>query len=318
MFKHNNISKCFLRYALIVLMLPAAAFAEIHSDPNQTDRVLIGNVDGSHIRASLGDTVMLPIWIWNDENAGGFCVPLKMPSAYIGTIIGCNTYGTIHQWDILYFNDPLPDEPSPGFTTMCLWGQYCSLVIPYDQWVPLNTNGAWEKIADIIIVIAGNPALLGTTASIVQGFYPPFADLYFNSTNGDWTWFPMFTPGYIDLGYAYLPGDANMGNGAWPPAVTGSDLTYLVNFFKSYPCCPGCLLNGFWAAGDINGDCVILGSDVTRLQNYFRGTATISYCPGYPPLWPTTSALPPTRPVNWPNCGSTLLRANLIPSSKAN
>lgn len=37
-----------------------------------------------------------------------------------------------------------------------------------------------------------------------------------------------------DLKYEYLPGDANMGNGAWPPSVTGSDITYMVNYFKSY------------------------------------------------------------------------------------
>ena len=316
MIKDKRNSRIFTTLALITLALTNIAFAEIHSDPNQTDRFLIGNVDGTHIRANLGD-MMIPIWIWNDENAGGFCVPINMPSAYAGNIIGCNTYGTIHQWDILYFNEPLPDEPSPGLTTMCLWGQYCSMTIPPEQWVPLNTNGNWEKIADIVIVIANNQELVGTTASILQGFYPPFADMYMNSTDAEWTWFPMFTPGYIDLGYSYLPGDANMGNGAWPPAITGADLTYMVNYFKSYACCPGCLLNDFYAAGDINGDCVVMGSDVTRFQNYFRGTTTISYCPNYYPLWQSPLDCPPSPPAGWPNCGSSVINSKIIPSAKA-
>lgn len=118
--------------------------------------------------------------------------------------------------------------------------------------------------------------------------------------------------------FEYLPGDANMGNGVWPPRVTGSDVTYMVNYFKSYPCCPGCKLDGFWASGDINGDCAILGSDVTRLQNYFRGIATISYCPDYPPAWPTIPELPPSAPPGWPNCDVTTVSKIIIPGHSVN
>ncbi len=104
------------------------------------------------------------------------------------------------------------------------------------------------------------------------------------------------------LDFAYFPGDANMSAGVWPPAVTGSDVTYLVNYFGGIT--PGCDLNGFYCSGDANGDCQVLGSDVTALVNYLIGIGPISYCEDYPPTWPTPGDLPPNAPDGWPNCES--------------
>jgi len=95
----------------------------------------------------------------------------------------------------------------------------------------------------------------------------------------------------------YLPGDVNMAEGAWPPAATSPDVTYLVNFFRGMPTSHSCLLNGFWCSADANGDCNIISSDVTKLVNVFRGLTTISYCADYPP-----AELPPSEPPGWPNC----------------
>lgn len=103
-------------------------------------------------------------------------------------------------------------------------------------------------------------------------------------------------------GNQYLPGDANMYNGVWPPNVIGSDVTYLVNFFRGLPATPSCLLGGFYCAADVNGDCRVIGSDVTRLVSYFRGIATIIYCPDYEPAWPTPQDCPEEAPSGWPNC----------------
>ncbi|MCP4580397.1 MAG: hypothetical protein GY839_02175 [candidate division Zixibacteria bacterium] len=99
---------------------------------------------------------------------------------------------------------------------------------------------------------------------------------------------------------AYLPGDANMSNGFWPPLVVGSDVTHLVNYFRtlSVPC----PLSGFYCSADINGDCSVFGSDVTRLVNYFRGSVDISYCPVYEPAWQTPDNVPQEVPPGWPNC----------------
>ena len=93
-----------------------------------------------------------------------------------------------------------------------------------------------------------------------------------------------------------------MANGAWPPMVIGSDVTFLVNYFRGFETSPPCSLGGFWASADANGDCNIIGSDVTRLVGYFRGLSDLLYCPDYEPAWPTTDGLPVEAPVGWPNC----------------
>jgi hypothetical protein len=102
--------------------------------------------------------------------------------------------------------------------------------------------------------------------------------------------------------YDYLPGDANMSNGIWPPVLIGSDVTYLVGYFRGLN--PGCKIGNplFYCSGDANGDCQIIGSDVTKLVSYFRGIAAIEYCPDYVPLWPTPDDLPTEGPSGWPNC----------------
>jgi hypothetical protein len=97
-----------------------------------------------------------------------------------------------------------------------------------------------------------------------------------------------------------------MGNGVWPPATNGMDVTYIVNYFKGIT--PGCFLDGFWASADINGDCLVRGSDATRLAAYLKGNATLIYCPNYPPAWPTTSDLPTSAPSGWPNCDARLIK----------
>ncbi|MCP4582300.1 MAG: hypothetical protein GY839_11860 [candidate division Zixibacteria bacterium] len=100
--------------------------------------------------------------------------------------------------------------------------------------------------------------------------------------------------------YEYLPGDANMPNGIWPPAVIGADVTYLVNYFRALN--GPCLLDDSFASADANGDCLVIGSDVTKLVTYFRGLTSLSYCIDYEPAWHDASELPPSSPSGWPNC----------------
>lgn len=65
----------------------------------------------------------------------------------------------------------------------------------------------------------------------------------------------------IITGEEFLPGDAN-GDGF----VRGSDVTYLVGYFKGTAPAPDPYLSG-----DANGDCTVNGSDVTYLVRYFKG-----------------------------------------------
>ncbi len=60
---------------------------------------------------------------------------------------------------------------------------------------------------------------------------------------------------------SFIAGDAN-GSGQ----VSGSDVTYLVSYFKGNVQAPQPYL-----AGDANGDCLVNGADVTYLVIYFKG-----------------------------------------------
>jgi len=107
---------------------------------------------------------------------------------------------------------------------------------------------------------------------------------------------------FRDFAYAYLPGDVNMYNGDWPPSTIGSDVTYLVNYFRGIETSRPCRFEGFWASADANGDCNVIGSDVTKLVTYFRGAGILYNCIDFEPLWPTPDALPEEAPEGWPNC----------------
>ena len=115
----------------------------------------------------------------------------------------------------------------------------------------------------------------------------------------------------------YLPGDANMYNGSWPPQVIGSDVTYLVNYFRALPTNPSCLVGGNYAAADVNGSCSIIGSDVTRLVNYFRGSGLIETCPDWEPCWHNSGELPPSAPAGWPNCETPMVTKTVPGSSSS-
>ncbi|MCP4582439.1 MAG: hypothetical protein GY839_12580 [candidate division Zixibacteria bacterium] len=104
-------------------------------------------------------------------------------------------------------------------------------------------------------------------------------------------------------GLSYLPSDVNMAYGIWPPQVIGGDVTYFVNYFRGMPSSVPCPLDGFWCSADVNGDCIIIGSDVTRLVHVFRtGGDLYRYCADYPPAWLTPDDLPVEAPEGWPNC----------------
>jgi hypothetical protein len=124
-------------------------------------------------------------------------------------------------------------------------------------------------------------------------------------SNGEWSDAYGCDPAFCLIGsefngYAYLPGDANMINGQWPPTIIGGDVTYLVGYFRGIN--GPCLVGGFYNAADANGDCLIIGSDVTRLVSYFRGISDIAHCADYPPAWLVPGDCPTEVPAGWPNC----------------
>ena len=103
-----------------------------------------------------------------------------------------------------------------------------------------------------------------------------------------------------DQVYNYLPGDANMMAGQWPPRWLGNDITYLVFYFRGIN--PPCNLDGFYAAADFNGNCSITGADVTSMVGAMRGLSPHGYCNDYIPAWFSSEDFPEDPPENWPGC----------------
>lgn len=86
----------------------------------------------------------------------------------------------------------------------------------------------------------------------------------------------------------YVPGDANCNGFA-----TGSDVSYLVAFFKEYVQAPeNCVcsipyMESFYVTADYNGNCQITGADVTYAVSYFKGFLPyIKWCLDFSPDYP--------------------------------
>lgn len=95
----------------------------------------------------------------------------------------------------------------------------------------------------------------------------------------------------VKKSYMYLPGDANMGAGNWPPIVDGADVTYIINYLTSRNL--GCKYDGFFASADANGDCYVFGSDVSYIVYYLRGLGDPpSYCTDFPYVDPIEETYP--------------------------
>ncbi len=166
-----------------------------------------------------------------------------------------------------------------------------------------GTIGIFDPGIDIIYIslTCGSPTAVGMGCASIIDVSPGFPILLYNEADFD------LLPNLVDningmdfTKFYYLPGDANMTAGGWPPAVIGADVTNLVSYFRgtSQPC----NLCGFYASADANGDCQVIGSDVTYLVGYFRGMTNLRYCPDYPTEWPTLGDLPANAPVDWPYC----------------
>ncbi len=93
--------------------------------------------------------------------------------------------------------------------------------------------------------------------------------------------FNVFIAGNCD----YIPGDINNDN-----ELTIADVTYGANYFKGVGAAPqdSCWNDStntwLYAAGDANGNCTFLGSDISYLVAYFRGDRpNPGWCPQTPP-----------------------------------
>jgi hypothetical protein len=237
--------------------------------------------------------------------------PLGINNAYLTTFDGysCQIHYPFSHWDSKSFGnlneDYMTDSTGSTWDSYSFTG-FAELSPPYNS--PLLHNDPVDPPIlglTFVVEVKDDSTLDG---QIVPDAIGPGQDPISGPANmGD----PYGGPGYClyqifssmrFVRHLYLPGDANMAAGVWPPSVIGGDVTYLVNYFKGAPANTGCMNNGFYASADANGDCLVIGGDVTRLVNYFRAEADISWCPAFAPAWPTPDDLPPDPPPGWPYC----------------
>ena len=300
--------------AFLILLVPVMAIAQ---DTGVPDSVIVGNLDGSNIMASPGDTINIPLWVKNDQNPVLMGFPIAIDDQYIADHLDGNLFDILNpssnpHWEEVMFTSVISDRPSVGLSTYPL---FCMSegTSPYD-WVPFNSNGEWIQLAEFTFEISNDTSLIGTTTQILESYIRIFYGCTFLEVEpDDDDYHPRFVGGTIEIvasGYEYLAGDVNMHAGGWPPVVTGPDVTYLLNFFRDYPTSVPCKFDGdlglFWASADANGDCLVTGSDITKLSNVLRGIGFVKYCGDqetdnghYPPAWPP---IPGAAPVGWPNC----------------
>jgi len=277
---------------------------------------MVGNLDGSFIAACPGDTIDVPVWAKCDENVGGMHIPIATDDQYIAEHLDGSFYDQLIYWWIIEFLPTRPDRPFENFTTQTILGVSIHMEGP-DMDSLFNSQYNWVKIAEFKMIISSDTSNIGCTTQITKGREQLAGGVHFSNEMGSLDWSTALVAGGIAIvpdGYAYLPGDANMTNGLWPPMVLGGDITYLVSYFRGLPSSQPCLLDGFWASADANGDCLVLGSDIVRLVNFFRGYTTIEYCSDYEPLWLTPDDISGSAPLGWPNCETPPVSGRVTPS----
>ena len=265
-----------------------------------------GNTDLSPVRAAVGNRVYIDVYAQvSNADVSFIWMALAVSDSYFDCYTNPPDY-TLHYplnlWPTVNYFGPFNARLNPaGYSSYGLnlrgWqGPYLISDIP----IKIMTFG-FDVLANNIIIGDTLECLATGQDRSLTSSLPTFRIANELTAIPVYEYFSPVT--FVEPStFAYLPGDVNMANGGWPPAVIGSDVTYLVNYFRNLDGNPPCNFTGFFAPADINGDCRVIGSDVTRLVNYFRGQGTIAYCPDYEPWWHSSRELPTNPPPNWPGC----------------
>jgi hypothetical protein len=260
----------------------------------------IGNTDGSPVPMRLGHKASVDLYIKTSDSAACLHLPLGTNNEHIDSLLSYEHnifFHPLDTWAVAGFLDPDGSPPNPaGWSNQSFVGiaRFPATFAPFIHFASPT------KILSFVVQAVDNPLLWGDTVECFNlGLNPRNGSALIGDTLGlrAFTTEANFSP--VCFCYPYLPGDVNMYNGIWEPAIIGSDATYLINYFLGRSTSHPCVFDSLWAAADINGDCRIIGSDVTKLINYLIGSGSISHCPDYPPCYPP---IPPNPPLEWPGC----------------
>jgi hypothetical protein len=220
---------------------------------------IYGNKNGSTIDVYIDSNIRIALWAAtpeNDDSVGFLHNPLASDDDHIVSRDSGEAQYPSHICG--EFLPPDTNSP-PGYTNQSLI--YFFDLGPNPICIPLNTDGDTILLAHYFMRTANDSSLMGqTVCPFVEGINPINGGTLWGLTDGLTEIIPSL---YFSCLYFvdYLAGDAN-GSGS----VDGTDVTYLVNYFKGFGPPPEPLLGG-----DANGDCIVNGVDVVYLVAYIKG-----------------------------------------------
>lgn len=254
-----------------------------------------GNLNLTPVLGAIGGNMLVDVFLQTPASAfiGDMHLCLGADRQYIDTMISQINpilYYPLTDWAVAEFAAIQGSPPNPtGWYSQSFMG-FASLgrLITDIPWLHSETP---LKVMSFRLTTIYDESLIGQThPAIGPGLHNLQGPSNVGDTIGGFGY--QLTEQFSEItfreasGCDYLPGDVNSdGN------VIGSDVTYLVNYFRSIgdPPHDSCWndSDGAWlyAAADCNGDCRVIGSDVTYLVSYFRLIQTeILWCPQVPPM----------------------------------
>jgi hypothetical protein len=261
--------------------------------PYPTDiEVWYGNVDGSPIQAPLGGTTYINAYVKTNPGNVAACLYLCLAAQdiYFDSLISISSgraYPPLISWDEINFRAPEKHKTDTPYTNPPGWSSQGFLGFSDLGGTPnpfFSSDTAY-KLITFAFKLKDDISLLGDT---LNGLTTGYSEALGFSAACD----TFGGPGYHIIEHfspivvvspeyycSYLLGDVN-GDGN----LMGSDVTYLVRYFKGFgpPPPDSCYLDSLgdylYPAADVNGNCELRGSDVTRLVGYFKSIATINFC----------------------------------------
>ena len=305
---------------IIPLAITLALFAGSICAQGSDVTIWVGLVDGSPISAYVNAGLRINVYFQTTEEAyiADMCFPLGINNGFIDHFKqynqdmpndsrNCFYRYLFIGWDSASFDNINEDYYIDGDGNS--WDSYsfagaAELTSPYKNlW--LHTEPGEQPILGLtfIVRIVDDSSLIGQTIdnAIGVGYDPVQGTPIFRDPEGSQLTYDIFFSSMSFKELLYIPGDISMYLGHWPPTIIGGDVSYFVNYFRGSPSSQPCFLGGFWCSADVNGDCRVIGSDITRLINYFYDQNNITFCPDYPPAWDIWEP-PENPPPGWPGC----------------
>lgn len=207
-------------------------------------------IDDVYIDRGDGAEVEIPVWFSNTCSVGGLAIQFDLSPANIFNFVDIDyDGGSIEYWD--YLQDNLL-QGNPSHLKMV---GIANLDDPYTSPLPPGENVllCTIRLRFSCTYYTNTIAYIGVNMD--------------SSSISDSSGYHVFEHIAADAGVLQIGSDlAIRGDSNCSGQLLGSDVTYLVNYFRGLGYCP-CSR----CAGDANGDGNIIGSDVTYLVRYFTG-----------------------------------------------